>query len=357
MTSALVVHQFTAIYADRDAVGQHTRAVEFLLRDMGHQVSTFGERPVATKNMQIYDYRNHHSHPKPDVIIYQMSTGSIVAEYLLDRREPLLLNYHNITPATLFFPWAPHVGGSLAAARQQLAQLCCHADAAIADSHYNATELRNLGLQHISVVPILCRQPSYSEMTDSSQLFPSTDPLLLFVGRMVPNKRIETLIMAVALLRKQWPMIKLALIGSTPISSYSEALQSFVHKLELSGSITFLGSVSDSLRDNYYSKATVYLSASIHEGFCVPLVESMSVGLPIVAHGATAVPETAGGAAMLVYSEEATTFACAVARVLQDNTLRDQMIHNGLKRSTQFSANRVEQQMRRTLQSFMASIP
>lgn len=356
MNSSLLVHQFTAFYADRDAVGQHTRAVELLLRDMGHQVSTFGERQAITRNIQVHDYRNHHRHPEPDIIIYQISTGSIVADYLLDLTQPLILNYHNITPAPLFFPWEPHIGASLALARQQLARLCCRASAAIADSHFNAAELNSLGLKHVSVVPILSSQPSVPAVSACSELVPSADPLLLFVGRIVPNKRIETLIAAVAILRRLWPDIKLALIGTSPIPSYIKALHSFICELDLQDSITFLGSVSDNLRDNYYSKATVYLSASVHEGFCVPLIESMSAGLPIVAHAAAAVPETAGNAAMLVYSEEPMTFACAVARVLQNNSLRDHMVHSGLKRSVLFSTTRVEQHMRRTLQSCIASI-
>ena len=351
MTPQAIIHQFTAVFAERDAVGQHTLAVETLLRDMGCQVTTFAERSKNEQHVQIHDYRTHSKHPTPNAVIYQMSTGSMVGDYLLNCSFPLILNYHNITPSFLFSTWAPHMATNLILARQQLTQLSTQTNMAIADSYYNALELRSLGISHIQVVPIIHKHPISSVQYNHSNTIGPYNPLLLFVGRLVPNKRIETLIMTTALLRELWPQVHLTLIGTPLLDSYHRALQSLVATLQLDESVTFLGSVPDTIRDHYYSMASIYVSASIHEGFCVPLIEAMNVGLPVVARAAAAVPETAGNAAILIPTGEPIHFASAIARMLEDNKLRHHMINQGFKRAEFFSSVSVQQQMRQALQS------
>ena len=63
--------------------------------------------------------------------------------------------------------------------------------------------------------------------------------------------------------------------------------------------------------------------ASDHEGFCVPLAEAMGHGVPIVAYGVTAVPETVGDAGLVLNDKSALPFAAAVGRVLRDATLHE----------------------------------
>ena len=84
----------------------------------------------------------------------------------------------------------------------------------------------------------------------------------------------------------------------------------------------------------------MYVSASDHEGFCVPVVEAMGHGVPVVAYAAAAVPETVGGAGLLLDSKQPLRFAAAVARVLEDGALRDRMAAEATRRLKDFEKTR-----------------
>ena len=89
------------------------------------------------------------------------STRRRLAVYLLGRPEPLVLAYHNLTPAEAFDPWEPHIGAELDARRRQLARLARRAVAAVADSRFNANELFDFGLDDVRVAPVLFDRPSF----------------------------------------------------------------------------------------------------------------------------------------------------------------------------------------------------
>ena len=353
MNRGPIVHHFTAVLADRDAVGQHTLAVDALLREMGCQTTTFAACKSSHGGLQVEDFRDHPRHPSPDLMLYQMSTGSPVGDYILTRPETLVLDYHNITPAEAFDPWEPHIGAELVQARRQLDLLARRARAAIADSNYNAAELRSLGLDCVTVVPVLWQTPAPAPR---SMFRSSEPPVILFVGRVAPNKRHEDLIGAVALLRARRPAARLILAGAPSSNTYESALRELAGSLGLGRSVEFAGSVSRKVLDSLYATASVYLSASTHEGFCVPLLEAMSAGLPVVARAAAAVPETVRDAGLLVDSEGPLVLALAVERILSDGDLREELVARGRRRAEDFDAAAVRQQMREALEPLLANL-
>ena len=353
MTTLLNVHQFTAVYSERDAIGQHTYTIDSILREMGCRTTLFAEHAKRFADVNVKSIRHHHRYPNPDIIIYQMSIGSPVADYILTRPEPVILNYHNITPHSIFQPWAPAVAEALLRAREQLYDLAQQAHAAIADSNFNALELHQLGMSNVDVVPVLWKQPLHRNGLLEGH---NDDPSLLFVGRIAPNKCIEHLISSVALLKRKWHKITLSIVGTATPLSYETALRSFAHRLNVSDSIKFLGSISNAARDSLYTSSTLYVNASIHEGFCVPLIEAMSTGLPIVARASTAVPETVGDAGVLVCSPNPLYFATAIDRILSSPGLRKQLTIKGHKRAEDFSPALVKEKMKGVLQSHFGTI-
>ena len=118
-----------------------------------------------------------------------------------------------------------------------------------------------------------------------------------------------------------------------------------VERLDIGDAVTFHGSVPDDALDRHYSTASVYASASEHEGFCVPLIEAMAAGLPIVARDAAAVPETLGDAGLLVPGPDAVAMAFALDRVLGDPMLHQSMVAAGKRRATSYSADHARQAM------------
>lgn len=150
------------------------------------------------------------------------------------------------------------------------------------------------------------------------------EPLLLYVGRIAPNKRISVLIEAVARLRSQYPKIQAAIVGDHS-DLYAEEMRRCVahaEELEVRDCVHFLGQLSTSdLRDAYRS-ADVLVMPSLHEGFCIPVIEAMACGLPVIAARAGALPETVGDAGLTFCPDSVGDLARQIRRVLDTATRR-----------------------------------
>jgi glycosyltransferase involved in cell wall biosynthesis len=268
-----------------------------------------------------------------------------MVDWLLGCDEPLLVNYHNITPASLFGPWEPHVGVELDAGRRQMKSLAPRTRFAIADSTYNEAELQGWGYGATAVVPILLDTATFERSVDQRTLdrLRHTGTVWLFVGRIAPNKAQHDLIKAFSVYRQAYdPNARLRLVGGSSSHAYWTALSDYVSALELGPYVDLCGDVPDGVLAAHYRAADVYVSASDHEGFGVPLLEAMHHRLPVIAYGSTAVPETVGSGGLVLADKEPATMAAAVHRVMSDPALRDALVAAGTRRLADFdlAANR-----------------
>ena len=335
------VHQLVPSFAPRDAVGNHTLQVQDVLRGMGFASEIY----VANARPEVASLSKPYLELRPDAdtwLLYQSSTGSPMAEWLLGRPEPKLVNYHNITPASAFAPWEPHVGVELQAGRRQLADLAPVTELAIADSTYNERELIRLGYRKTTVVPILLDTATFDHAVDQRaadrmRSEASGGSSWLFVGRIAPNKAQHDLIKAFAVYRRAYDgKARLRLVGGSSSHRYISALEEFTRELGLADAVEFAGDVADELLGAHYRAADVYVSASDHEGFGVPLLEAMYHGVPVVAYASTAVPETVGDGGLCVTDKSPTALAAAVHRVCSDPSVRDALRVAGRRRVAQF---------------------
>ena len=209
MNRAPAIHQFIPVFAGRDAVGQHTLRLRDVLRDLGLRSEIYAERIHPEVRGEAFDYRTYAPEPGvPTWLLYQASTGATMADWLLERPEPLLLDYHNITPIELFAPWEPAVAAVLRRARNQLAELAPRARLGLADSTFNAGEIDDLGCRRTVVAPILLDPGSFDGGVDEGvlgrlgALSSGGGASWLFVGRMAPNKAQHDVVKAFALYRR-----------------------------------------------------------------------------------------------------------------------------------------------------------
>ena len=140
---------------------------------------------------------------------------------------------------------------------------------------------------------------------------------LLFVGRMIPNKRIEDVIRWFHAY-KRWfnPRSRLLLVGSHGgFERYVAMLHQFIARIG-AHDVHFLGHVSNEELVAYYEIADVFLCASEHEGFCVPLIEAFHMGVPVLAYAASAVPATMDGAGVLDTDKDPVHVAALIDRVV-----------------------------------------
>src|SRR5207248_697573 len=231
-------------------------------------------------------------------------------------------------PPEYFDAWDTRIGENLELGRDQLAGLVPVTSLALADSAFNAGELVGLGFGRVCVVPILLDVGSLGDERAPSG--GGDGARWLFVGRVAPNKAQHDVVKAFAWYRRVFDAgASLTLVGGVSAGSYWVALQRFVTELGWSDAVRLAGSVPDAELEGLYGSADVFVCLSEHEGFCVPLLEAMAHGVPIVAFDAAAVPETLGNAGLLLGSKRPGFVAEAVARVVGDDRLRRALVDAG----------------------------
>jgi glycosyltransferase involved in cell wall biosynthesis len=338
--SPAAVHQFVPALNPHDATGAHTLKVREVLRAAGWRSEIFAEAihdDLASVAYKHWMYPEHAA--VGDVAIYQFTTSSAVAGYLMERGVPLILDFHNFTGPEYFAGWEPQSQERAARAADELALLAPRALLGLAKSTFSERTLSAAGCRRTAVVPVLA---------DYERVTATPDPLvreelaglrqqggadILFVGRVVPSKAQHELVQALWTYRRLYdPLARLHLVGGTSSYEYNKALAEYVHDLGLADAVRITGEVSEASLAAHYAAADVFLSLSAHEGFGVPLVEAMAAGVPVVARPAGAVTQTVGDAALVLRAADPAYVAAALHRVCTDATLRTVLVEAGRRR-------------------------
>ena len=342
------LHQFLPFLAAGDAIGNHALRLQQLLRESGYDSEIFVEDAQAAMRERCRPYQELQAGPS-DCLLYHLSTGSPLAGFLAEQDHRLAVYYHNITPARFFDFWEPQAAANSLRAREEMRKLAPVTRFAMANSTYSEAELRAEGYADTSVVPVLVDFTAYDHPEDRAAAARlgaagrgGGGAHWLFVGRLAPNKCQHDVIGAFAAYQAIYdPGARLSLIGGRTSPLYHRALQRLVAELGLGGAVDLADVVTFPALLAYYRAADVFVSLSKHEGFLVPALEAMHFGVPVVARGATAVPETVGDAGLLLPDDAAgdpAVVAAAVHRVLTDEPLRDRLVAAGHGRVEHFSA-------------------
>lgn len=329
--------------ATGDATSNHTRLIRQLLEEKGFETRVVVERKSRSdgSDLSVEKWKGD-----ARVSILQHSIGSEVAQFVIRKKTPIVLNYHNITPASYFQSWQPELAKSVQRGRQQLGQLARLTRRGIADSEFNAQELRALGIGDVVVAPVLWKLGSG---VPPAGLGDGTDiegaGTVLFVGRLAPNKCQHDLIAAFAVLSRFRPQSRLVLVGHASPPQYLHSLKSLARRLDVHSRVVFAGKVSDKNLLHWYQLSDVLACTSEHEGFGVPLVEAMANGLPVVAYDAAAVAETVQDAGIVIRDKRPVTMALALHRVLSDTPLRQSLRDRGVTSAQRFDISVTREQM------------
>ena len=225
------VHQFVPALLPRDATGFHTLALRDTLRAAGWDSDIYVEAAHDELQSEATYFERYPERAQPgDILLYQLSTASPVADFLLGRPEPLVLDYHNITPASFYDGWEDDISDKVTLARHQMAALAPRAVLGIADSSFNAEELRRLRLPGDGGDSHLDRPregPKARGTGGRTARLTATGhgsgTVLLFVGRLSPNKAQHHLVETLYLYRRWYdPDARLHLVGPAVTEPYVE---------------------------------------------------------------------------------------------------------------------------------------
>ncbi len=257
-----------------------------------------------------------------ELLLVHHSHGYMAFDDIVDLPNPIVTIFHNITPERYFED--EKLRRFCRLGRDQLTYLARRSLFGVADSNYNRSEMLDAGFRRVDVVPV---RVDYTDFASVGKIPGPASHDWLFVGRVVPNKCQHLLVEAFAVYARTFdPRAKLHLVGGTTEERYRLRVVETAERLGVDDRVLFWGKVPD--RDLYgaFARAGVYVSLSEHEGFGVPLLEAMAAQVPVVAFGSSAVPETMGGAGVLLRTQDATTVAATVHAVQSDPELRARLV-------------------------------
>ena len=314
------LHPPTGVPADVIAATQVVRPGDLAAKRARH---------FATSDLYVYHYPGRH--PLMDSL-KELDRGGVI------------FYFHNVTPPDLW------VGSdeqhSLQADLEAVNLLAPLADTIVTPSAFNADQLHEehgIDRDRVRVLPLAVPldefgpRPAEPTLVDRYGL---TDrAVILFVGRMAGNKRIDLLVEALPRVRQAVPNACLLLVGDSAgnpaFQQVVEQVKTRADELDVADAVIFAGRVDDLAA--HYNLASVYATASLHEGFGMPLIEAMASGVPVVASRTTAHPWVLADAGMLVEPGNGADLVEKLIEVLQDDALCGELVRRGLDRAREFS--------------------
>ncbi len=208
------------------------------------------------------------------------------------------------------------------------------ADAVITISNYTARQIRSqLGVDEDRVTICPVGAPAWAPIERQGAAAGSH---VLFMGTIEPRKNVQTLLRAYAELILRAPDAP-PLVLAGRLAPACQPLLDEIARPPLAGRVRHLGYVSAPERDRLYRDASVVVLPSLDEGFGLPALEAMTIGVPVIVSSRGALPEVVGSAGLVVDADDVTGLAGAMERILKDPELARTCSVAGIEQARQFS--------------------
>lgn len=263
--------------------------------------------------------------------------GALPAVHLAKRRNPrmrLFWVYHSMTPPELLPSFKERLLTRLRGIAYRMSMR--RSDRVQTFSEFVKKELTDAGIDGYKIVPapflIDTRRFASGDRDRIRAKYELSDRfVLLYVGRLAPAKRVDRLIRAMALLKGE--QVALVIVGGGPEEARLKALAA---GLGVGGAVKFAGRVPDAELPDYYAACDAWATASEHEGFCVPIVEAMAAGRPVVVPDVTAMPETAGDAGLVFRPGDIDGLGRCIRAISSDRALYERLAGSARSRAGAF---------------------
>jgi glycosyltransferase involved in cell wall biosynthesis len=335
-----------------DAVGNDVLGMYEVLTQRNHEVHLFAEDSSVTDcEVQDVEKAAAYCDRADDILIYHHSIGWEMGADILQRsRGRVVIKYHNVTPARFFEGISVHHQELCELGREQLSRIATDEYAAyLAASDYNMHELLDAGAP---AARTFVMRP-FNQIDQLAAVVPALDILdryrdgrtnLLMVGSVRPNKGHASLIEAFAQYYYDFNChSRLIIVGAEDpsLASYSAHLRNVAELLQVDQAIVFTGQVPLEALKAYYLLSDVFVIASEHEGFCVPLVEAMASKVPIAGYSSAAIGETVHDCGILWEDRDPVLLGESIAMLTQDDVVSTGLAQEAYHRYEQLFSNDV----------------
>jgi len=335
------VHQFVSSFSPRDAVGKIVLSIRDILREAGYNSNIYAETIHPEMKSEAICHTKYSKENSNDILIYHHSFASSLVDYLLPLQQRIVLIYHNITPSHFFKGVDENTAAGSNRGREQLKQLKEKVKVVLCFSKYSEEELKQKGFSNTFVIPAIINLEKHDYKKNISLIHKfQFSANIISVGRIVPHKKIEDILKVFAYYSQCInEKSNLFIIGKYDKSDpYYQWLQDVINTLNLKN-INFLDDVSDEDLMSYYELADISIILSEHEGFCIPIVESMTKKVPILAYAAGAIPETLGDAGVLLEEKNYEEIAEMIHLIVEDQKIREKIVTGQNKRLQSLDSN------------------
>lgn len=345
MIAKAPIHQFVHTLSYGDAISSEVLALKRCFNELGIESEIYSINTHPRYKGVCHDYRDFIQQCGNDFngsVILHYSLGSPLNDlYLSLEKARRSLIYHNLTPPHWFEGINPIIVSDIERGMEELPKLCSYTDLLIADSTFNASELKALGFDaqvlELTIDPTRWDMPANQGIASLVKSEPGIH--LLHIGRFAPNKKIEDIIKVFYFLHHHIDKRSRLWLAGIDIDTelYSFAVKRLVQELHLSHVVNFVGCLDDSEIRALYENCSAYICMSEHEGFCLPVVEAMHFGLPVVAYSSSALPDTIGSGGILLKEKRFPEIAELISKISSDPQLRNRLIEQGHTRVGELS--------------------
>jgi glycosyltransferase involved in cell wall biosynthesis len=331
-----------------DAIGDEAIRIRDTLRRASFDSDIFALDIDEQAEGDVLPFGDRSRSNPDDVTIFHFALPSPMTGAFEEVPGRRVLIYHNITPAEFFVHFDEELVRIAAAGREELRRLAKGTHLALGDSEFNRKELEEVGFERTGVLPILLDFEEFRGGVPNpvmEEILSDGRANFLFVGRVYPNKRFEDLARLAFFYKKYVSEdFRFLLVGKAGrMERYQQSVQDLADRWGLRPSeFLFTGHLAPDDLLACYAASDLFVSMSEHEGFAVPLVESMLMDLPILAYAAGAVPDTLEGAGVQFLEKNYEELAEMAHELVTNESLRTSVVESERRRVERFSPQRVE---------------
>lgn len=294
--------QVAAAVSENDAISNMIFAIDRKFKQSGFRTKIFAEKIPATFQGNVHKLSQLNLNNNY-FLVYHYGIGFDFHGLYEHPIEKKRMVFYGVTPSEFFEPYSLNIAGQLKRGLDSLEHYAKSFQSACVLSDSTGNVLLQKGFRDYTKIPFIDNDLIYREQSKRSN---SEKPIhILVLGRISPNKRLQDAIKLAYYLKNTGIKFQMNIVGriAPELESYYNELVDLAYYLQVTDCIRFFGMISPQELEEIWQQTDFYFTASMHEGFCVPVIEAMVRDVVVIGcqYNGSSIEQTMGGAGILCY--------------------------------------------------------